>query len=250
MSDNFISNSLPPLRSEYKEALYQRISQLDEDIRDKRPSYFTGVKKHWKSLVVASLLVSVLILLGSEEARAKVITFLETFGIFHFEETDDFPFEEMSDVKVFDVATEYLSQIKESLSFELNIPEYIPEGYELDEEIGHASNYSWVSPSWSSPAGGSFLLLVQIADHYPEWAVPIGPGAVEEVRINEDHGVIVRGSWDFDKEVWNYERGLRLSWQKGDLVYSISSYTIVSDKGKPSDILTIEELIRIAESIP
>jgi hypothetical protein len=68
-----------------------------------------------------------------------------------------------------------------------------------------------------------------------DWLVELDH--LQEVQVNGEPAGLTGGGWDADSGQWTGD-DLTLTWKRGDVMYRLSS-----------DGLTVDELIRVAESI-
>jgi hypothetical protein len=137
-----------------------------------------------------------------------------------------------------------LEEARAKLPFSLDLPAWVPEGYALQPEVT-VSTLEGVDISvfieWISPPHRYLTLLVgQRLDGNPG-LFKIGEDSMEEVEVNGEPAALVRGVWIGDSQEWAGPQELSLYWAHKGQVYTLYAY---------EDYISVDELIRIAESIP
>lgn len=249
MNDDFLYQSKPPLRPEFAEKLYASITQ------DLEPTHGSNsVVRRTNTLRMATRFAIILLfvlsvtLLVSKDARAIFAQLIQEISGFLFEDTGQFPFSDHPERDYQVVPSFELSLAKEMLPFSLILPKYVPEGYELFNDISIACTNSCATLTWHNETNDTLKLLVQMEGNYPEWAEPVGFETVEEVYVNGKVAAVIRGAWDFETEQWNEAKALRLKWEQDGLIYDLSWWPTNSGKNI-EDKFSFAELIQIAQSI-
>jgi len=245
MNDEFLYKMRRSPRPEFAEALYKRISQ------QRRSMMFEYLKASpiralaWGMALLGLLLTTALAALPG--ARAMILRVTKQIGRITFEETDQYPGGNLSEIPTLAAQQVGLSKVQAMIPFTLTLPTWVPDGFELQEEVQvilptEISRHTSVSLQWC-PVGRSYNCIHMIAE-CPVGAVPpsslvVGPGNVEEVEINGQPAALVHGAWNADSQ--RYDPGLQLSlmWEQGGVTYSLFALDVQA-----------EDLIRMAESIP
>lgn len=123
------------------------------------------------------------------------------------------------------------------LPYELRLPAWTPDGYVWDgqvvvEDFGDAV---MAHTTWSGPENAGLWMDVSPAS--TNWVV--GEPGAEEVLVNGQPAGLVRGGWNADTNQWDESFGTTLHYQHNGVRYQIHGYN-----------LSVETLIRVAESIP
>lgn len=193
-------------------------------------------------MVVLALILA-LTLAVSPVVRAQVQTWVGEIGGVLFTADGDYPGD---DEPVTTVASESMSldKARETLGLTLSLPSWVPTGYVLQDEVSvpHFDDRAVrVEITWTAPEKPSIMLNIE---RYPEgsksnWLV--GPESIEEVLVNGEPAGLVRGFWNADRKQWDNADGLSLYWQVGDQYYILRGF---------GEDISVEDLIRMAESIP
>ncbi len=134
-----------------------------------------------------------------------------------------------------------------AVSFEVGLPEWVPEGYGMTERAmvtlpseGSPLSDAWqVWLYWESREGSSVLLVAFPSVRYRGDALRFGPGSGQEVDLGGVRGAAIRGNWGVDGKVWHESAGGNVLWVRGDTAYWLQSSSV-----------DLEELVRMARSVP
>lgn len=263
MNDDFLYSLRKPPRREFSEKLYEKIS-----IKERRIPMFSTKNQvvYRMAFVFTALCLAFGLALGfSPGARAKLIEIVHQIGNMTITETDERP-DDGEPEGTWPSETMSLAEARTSLPFSFELPAWVPEGYVLNEqdvvvydlptEWGEGSKF--IEFSWEKALeeqqevvidGETLYHTRSILHLHIEWAPGseyagnflVGPGGLEELKVNGEPAALVRGAWNADTNEWGAEEMLMLRWQKGDIVYSLS----VIEHG-----MSVEELVQVAESIP
>jgi len=137
------------------------------------------------------------------------------------------------------------------MPFAFGLPRFVPQGFELQDSAAFANSRDWVLLLWSSD-NAEIAMLVERT--YTGYYLPAGVDSAEEVQVNGQPALLIRGWWD-GNHTWDPARKLELHWQKGDryyrLIYTQRSLSRWEIEPIKTDIdVVIQELIQMAESIP
>jgi len=132
-----------------------------------------------------------------------------------------------------------------ALSFEVRLPTWAPEGYELTDQVmvtlpeDQASlTEAWqLWLHWENDAGQQVLLLAFPSEYYRGDALEFGPAAVEEIVLDGTPAAAVRGNWGVGR--WEERLGGNVLWVRGDTAYWLQAAWV-----------SLEDLLRMAESQP
>jgi hypothetical protein len=238
MDDKFLYQQRPPVRASFAENLYQRLSNrsVSKSQRVKRSSALM-----WKFALAAILGLSLLFAL-SGPARADVLELIRRIGGFDVEEVEMAPTFGPNPT-VYSYTPQPMPDALQGLPFSFAMPAYIPDGYTLSNDVVVAQSKSWVSLRWANKSGQEIDLLVQ-----QDWdlGLPAGPGAAEEIQIDREPAMLLRGGWGPNGE-WDAKKNtLQLYWRHGNLIYTFEFWNLPPNSDQD---VYVQELIRVAESI-
>lgn len=239
MDDKFLYQNRPPVRIGFSENLYTRISSMTikSGLPAKRIFSFT------LKFILASMTVFALILIFSEPARAGVLNWFKSIAGFKVMDTaTDFnnPFD-----KATYPITVPIDEVLQNPSFPFSIPTYLPDGY---ESLGGVNDEGGIALVWAKGFG---IISFSVTK---DWDVTIQANLEnsEEIQINGQSALLIRGTWNEKGEWVDTKKRTDLTWRKDGLIYFLSSSVVdpPSDALVPaSEVLSDEELIKIAESI-
>ncbi len=191
---------------------------------------------------ITFLLVFTLSLVFSPAARAQVQDWVGQVGGVLFTATGNFP---GGDMPVKNAPSEKLSleDARAILPFTIDLPTWVPEGYALDETVTFVyfeDGVERVFVQWRFPRKA--ILELEIVNLPPEkstWLV--GLESIEEVLVDGKPAALVRGGWNADMKLWENRGQLQLHVPHNGQTYIFSAM---------ETSVSIDELIRIAESLP
>lgn len=241
MDDKFLYQNRPPVRSGFSENLYARLS--DTTSQSKTPTKRAVVLR----FVLASLIVFVLMLTFSESVRADVWNWIRHIAGFEVQEVDN-----LHDIPGYGEGNSFapnhpsIIYALKFLPFEFALPAYTPDGYVLIDQLTYDDRsvfLSWVNQDKEE-------IFIMVSKPSPEIGpnIVVGSNGAEEIEINGQPAMLVRGSYD-ENDKWdpNFKR-LSIYLSKDGLSYLISN--------EPHSPITTgmekfeKELIRMASSIP
>jgi hypothetical protein len=238
MNDKFLRNYRITPRAAFSHDLRKRL-----EIHEGKTLRERNFRIHPIALgTIAFLLVFVITLVVSPAARAQVQEWVGMIGGVLFTATGDYP---GGDGPVTIVSSNEMSldEARAVLPFTVDLPAWVPEGYVLEETVSiprFLDGKGRVFIHWD--ATQKPLLELEIEDHSPEesnWVV--GEGSIEEVLVDGEPAALVRGGWNADAKQWEDRGQIHLYVSHKGLTYIFS--TIGNE-------ISIDELIRIAESLP
>lgn len=204
----------------------------------------------WQHVLIALVLVLAMIFGLSPKARALAgVVFQEIAGFFVKEQIQD-PLTEYYDedgavdapnATVVHIPSVKVNEILADPPFEFSLPEFIPEGFELEDDRA-ASTKGWINIPYQGRGIGEINFMAETGTP----TLPIGIDAAEEIRINDQPAMLVRGDWSRDgSHTWDYDLGCSLYWTVGN-----TNYRLIFDPrdDKNADSL-LPELILMAESV-
>lgn len=191
-------------------------------------------------LILALILVPVF----SSPVRGQVGEWVRQIGGIFIKETDNYPGSK-EPVQTLPNNQLSLEDAQSQLPFKIDLPTWVPEGFNLHENV-NVTHFPGVSSTvyidWDTSSHSVLSLIIQQRIDGQPGSMIIGGGGSEEVQINGQPAVLFRGAWNADKKQWDSElRLLTLSWQRNELTYTL--------QGLETDI-SVSDLIRVAESIP
>jgi len=151
-----------------------------------------------------------------------------------------------------------LDEVSQMAGFRAYAPEYIPEGYWLaTRDIFDRSGSMMVTTDYRMELDpplhdglqmAGIIALQQIFDASGtySWEMNVGDVPVVNVSVNSQPGVWLEQipviPVEDENGQWDYERWNRLIWEA-------DGFTFIIQTNMPSDLLPLEEVIRIAESL-
>ena len=232
MNDDFLTRFRKPPPQEFSEALYERIRT------EMKPQRHFNVRR--MTFAVALGLALIAAFAFSPSARAAFNSLVKQIGGVTFigpdETADQTPLPE-SQVTIVPGDRLPLEQAREKVPFEISLPTWAPEGFTMGTSVWisyFGQNYTPVEITWygSDPMVGGIILTV---GQPVKWLVDTDH--LQEVQINGQPAGLTGGNWDADSGQWSGD-DQTLTWMKGDVMYRLSAR------------LPVEDLIRMAESIP
>ena len=233
MNDNFLTRFRKPPRREFSEALYERITS---DMNT-QPNF----KFRRLTFAAAIGLALIAALAFSPSAQAAISGLVRQIGGVTFFGPDETEANQTAvpESEITVVPDERLSfaDAQAKLPYPISLPTWVPDGFEMSSLVRityFGSKYTPTEITWSGSdmmVGNIILTVGQPVD----WLVDTDH--LQEVEINGQPGGLTSGNWDADNGQWG-GNDQTLTWMKGDVQYRLSAR------------LPVEDLIRIAESIP
>lgn len=271
MNDQFLYDCRPPVRQEFKESLYGRLDDLSKE------TYFPMkglhmTMRHNLALIIPVILIASLGILYSltGDVRAEVDKVIRNIAGFFVNETAVSPISEdiqaihisASEIPTMeaqktmtpywvDIPAYSVKEVIQNPPFDFSLPAYIPEGFELESDAAIALSKSWVSLGWVGDRNTEIEMLVE--REYTGYSLPAGVDSAEEVEVNGQPAMLVRGGWTGDAG-WQADYGMEVHWQKGGRYYRLIWHQRSPEHNQISvittDLATVQkELIRMAESV-
>lgn len=220
----------------FVEKIHARLERKERRQAIKRYSAFT---------VLALMFAFGMLMTFSSPVRAAVLQTLEKIAGLNFEVTNDYPGD--SDEEEIIAPHEYLSLEEAQSRFPspVSLPAFVPEKTARREEVlltYFSPDLVTLAITWDNPETGGFELNIQNCSYEAEncgWIV--GERALEEITLNGKPAVIVHGAWNYDTQQYDPYVTTAIRWKYDEnTIYSLSTWQGMS----------LEELVRIAESIP
>lgn len=196
--------------------------------------------------VLALIFAFGMLMTFSSTVRAGVLQVIEEIAGLRFDVTTSYPGD--PDEKAVIVPSESLTLEEAQSRFPspVALPAYTPQGTARRQDVlltYWSSERPSLSITWDNPETGAFTLDIwpcsTLTDHC---GLIVGEGALEEITLNGEPAVIVRGAWNYDTQQYDTSVTLAVRWKYDEnTVYSLSTW---------SQKMPLEELIRTAESIP
>lgn len=263
MNDEFLTQLREAPRAEFAEALYERIS------RQSQPHFSWKVVnkltfRNAGATFILMLLVAACVYAVAEKGWNKVG---DIWVDVHSDPKQSFVIQS-NPVKgiIGNMEVENLTEAKSALKFAFGFPTWAPEGFVLDNQM-------YISP-WNEKTFSAFWYEedgedpIGISLNYRWFEVPgvmnnpmyesvstgpVAPGSFEEVEVQGEPAVLVRGDWNWrvyqvvvvEGEPtargfeWDEQNGLSLYWTDGDVAYLLWTY---------NPAVSAEDLIKMAES--
>lgn len=260
MNDEFLYQARPALRDGFAEELYARISADKNIITRLRRSVKLNPRRalRFGTAVVIGLVILIACAQQLLEPRNVQV------GTMWVQEGDDTVpvvtwsnYSNAQDEPVLSGSPPTPISIDEAielLPYKMKIPEWIPEGYSLSQDVvGAPLSPSWLFYlMWSNDQNEQIDLLVH---HGQGGEIRVPRGMWEEVSLNGLPAVLVRGDfpwrqlpppdspeWDkgYVEQTWDKNAGLKLIWNQGGARYWIQTF---------GDYLNEYDIIRMAESM-
>lgn len=265
MNDEFLTKFHKTPRAEFVDALYERIS------RRSQPHFARTLGQRLtlrNSVIMMALLfvVAACVYAVTDRGWRKVggiwvqveRTYKVTLEPPISVSTEELEAQEMDCVTV--------EEAKEILRFDFRVPAWAPEGFRFEDKIcGIDRTSDFAALYWAgADEYSSIQLMLQNLKWFnmasQEYKVgeptiwgPVAPGSYEEVQVNGQPAVLIRGDWDYLRRGfapsgeapqefvsrWDSKAGLQLHWEAGDVMYHLYAWKDVSP----------EDLIRMAESV-
>jgi hypothetical protein len=223
MNDDFLTRNRLEVRQEFKDTLYASLVEAEDQRR-------TGQIKHVFGYVAGAIVLALgLLFTFSSPARAEVADWIKQIAGMNVAEVTESPLTDVTEAPgmIVEPSVVHVSQI-EGPPFSFNMPQYIPEGFVLSKDFAIADSKQWVMLSWTKSTDYEITMLVEI--HDDQLVIPAGVGSSEEVEVNHQPALLIRGNWANDSQ-WDMDRGLDLQWLQGNLRYELK-YTKIGKNGE------------------
>ncbi|MCG2783503.1 MAG: DUF4367 domain-containing protein [Anaerolineae bacterium] len=251
MDDKFLYQNRPAVRPDFQQKLYERLSSRAAQSKTANPNFRLVIRFALISLILFAALFTF-----SEPARAGIVELIRIIAGFEvevsfwrpsIEDDNSFSFSSSPDENT-------ISYALKDIPFEFALPAYVPDDYSFSEKLQILKdNGNQISVTYITPEGSSWINL-RIDDRARTWPITISDlDSAEEIQINGQPALLVRGTfYSQDFGDWKHTSHFtKIYLQKDGLTY----FLIVSPKfnqetGEAESALPLDELIRMAESIP
>ena len=233
MNDDFLTRFRKVPRREFSEALYERISTEMNTQRN-----FNIRRIMFAAAFCLALIAALAFSPTAQAALNRVVRQIGGITFFGPDETEaNQPPVPESQITLVPEERLSLSEARAKLPYAISLPTWVPEGFTMGTSVRisyFGTKYTPVEIIWygSDPMIGGFMLTV---GQPVQWLVDTDH--LQEVQINGQPAGLTGGNWDADSGQWTGD-DKTLTWMKGDVMYQLSSR------------LPVEDLIRVAESIP
>lgn len=239
MNEDFVRQFKKQPDSQLVEKIHLRLEKKERTQTIKRYSMLSGL---------ALFFVFGMLMTFSSTVRADVINLIKEIAGLQYEVTVNYPGGSEKDVTI--IEPEYLSleEARSRFPAPIQLPTYVPQRY---ERLADMQFYIWSEDSstltiiWEKReedilVGMISLNIAPCPSSSTSCGMIVGEGALEEIALNGKPAAVVRGGWNYDTKEYDLSLDTAIQWRYDEnTVYRISSYAI-----------PLEELIKIAESIP
>ena len=233
MDDKFLYQLREQPNSGFAKSLHQKLTQYHSHPKrrlDMNFRIFALNRKAKLGWIIVLIVVSVLAVMTISPVRAFVSSLIIDIAGQSFKVTEDYPGDTYpGDETIIEPQVMSLGEALVIFPHNIKLPTNIPSEYVLNEEyvrvyIGENAlpfadtvEIKWVS---DTSAG----LTLRITNH--DWSTTgeiVAPDSVEEIFLDDNHpATVIRGGWDADNKVWNYnDYGIRLRWSVDNLTYDL-----------------------------
>jgi hypothetical protein len=130
-----------------------------------------------------------------------------------------------------------LADVRARVPFDIKIPTWVPDDYQLSDEISVAADSAWVLLEWRAPDDTLVDLIISpVAPATPN----APPQFVHNVDIDGHEGQIILGLHNSAAGEWDPTLQTLLTWREGELYYSLATAGLTT---------TAKDLQRMAESM-
>jgi hypothetical protein len=237
MNEDYLKQFRRMPDANFVDKIHSRLERKEQRQAIKRVSAFSAL-----ALIIAFGMVMTF----SSTVRAEVLQTIEEIAGLRFDVTTDYPGDPDEVVTI--VPSEYLSleEAQNRFPSPVALPAYTPRGTTRREDVlltYWSSDLPSLTITWDNPETGEFILDIRPCSTVTDnCGLILGEGALEEITLNGEPAVIVRGAWNYDTRLYDTSVTSAIRWKYDEnTVYSLSTW---------SQDMPLEELIRIAESIP
>jgi hypothetical protein len=235
--DMELTRRLEDLRQEPPAALLARVRAVpDATPRQKG----TTLRLGWSLVAVAVL--AIVLVSTSAPLRAAMDQLQMTIGRIYLSIADSLP--DISHTTIIEPELMTLKEARAAVPFEFDIPAQIPLGWQMAEPVrlNDLGNGPYIHIDWACPGRGNIVLSIRAAD--PDDGTPggwlVAPESSEEIQINGEPAVLIRGGWDADTHQWAWPEVTTIGWTRDGVEYRLEA---------GADVSTVD-LIGMAESVP
>ncbi len=235
------------LRAYYKEPDEEALRLMEEKLRLNHKHTHS---QRWllplkPAMVVGVFIIMIGVLLFvSPAVRAQVGKWIQQIGGVNIVETNEYP-GGSSPVQTIPFEEYSFEEISNEVPFEISLPAWLPEGFEIIP-IVKVARFSQTAETayidWNSSSGPILSLMIQHRLDGKNGGLIVGEGSVEEYLVNGEPAALVHGGWNADIQQWDFNlKVITISWKHNEQTYVLKGI---------EDSISVEELLKIAESIP
>ena len=256
MNDKFMFTSRPNIRAVFSEGLYHHLTQKEKG-NTMEKSVKGQTQFNWKLGLAVFLVAIAGIFTLSPKARVFASKVIDEIAGFFIEERTENPLADYFDADgvldapnatVVHITPVAVDSILNNPPFEFSLPEYVIEGFEIRADHAAAFGTSITVPYKRSDVRfqkSSSKEIIFIAETGTP-TLSIGLSASEEIEINDQPALLVRGDWARDdSHTWDYDLGWTIYWTVDTTNYRLLLRNI--EKELLDEYLI--ELIKMAESV-
>lgn len=253
MNEDFLISLQKEPQQEFTARLYRKITQPAEP-----SSSIASVK--WLGLPFAILITALaLAFVFVPSVRADVEFLIRKIAGVSFEELSQSPI--TCDPMKCDPGEELLwtmsvEEAQATVPFAIHLPDWTPDGYWLNPRvrlIRSSIGYDLIEVEWLRTGltqenhwdytQQMTLRIWQDQLENPTWMV--GQGSISEITVNRQPAALIHGGWELFNKDWNGNGMTQITWERDGIRYVISAVFV-----EPAAVISDEDLIRMAESIP
>lgn len=250
MDDKFLYQNRPAVRPDFQQKLYERLSSRPVQSKAAKPNFRLVTRFALISLVLFAALFTF-----SEPARAGIVELIRHIAGYEVEVSFSRPsIEDINSISSSFSDENTISYALKDIPFEFALPAYVPDGYSFREKLQILKdNGNQIAVTYLYSEGSSWIDF-WIDDGAKTWPIIISDlDNAEEIKINGQPALLVRGTfYSQDFGDWKHtSHFIKIYLQKDGLTYLlIVSPKINQETGEAESALPLDELIRMAESIP
>jgi len=238
MNENYLKQFRKSPDSQFIEKIHARLEKKER---------LQVIKKYFAFSALSVIFLLGILMTISSTVRADVLRTIEEIAGLRFDVTSNYP--GIPDEKVTIVPSEYLSLVEAQNRFPspVMLPAYVPQGYErqTDVEFFVLGDIPTLITRWGSTekhTGNIELDIKHCSSGFENCGMTVGEGSLEEIMLNEKPAAVIRGSWNYDTQQYDLSATTAIQWKYDEnTIYTLSTW---------NQDMPLEELIRMAESIP
>jgi hypothetical protein len=245
MNDDFLKNYAKRPNPQFSENLYRRLERRERKI---------AVMRKLALSFTALIIVFTAVFAASPTVRAATLEFLREIGGLAFTVSDEPPSVETEGVIPPTFEDVPLSEAKSRFAGPIDLPQYIPGGFELQPLVRltsiseladhHFARLTWRRLEIISEGNEIEIFITLEIDYAPGVETPgyyVGQDSVKAVDLNGRQGALIRGVWDHERQAYIAAPFSFFIWKYDD----DTTYTLSAN----NELVEDQELIRMAQSI-
>lgn len=237
MDDKFLYQNRPPVRPDFGENLYSRIS--NPPVQKTVSQY---ILRFGLRLALAAMLLFAVLFTFSQPVRASVLDWIKQIAGLDVQEENYIPISESESVSIPPDVRASLETIKKDLPYLLAMPEYVPSGFVFEDKVDvHDEQVfmRWLNSDWDE------ILMLVDTDHGQRYIT--GTDAGQEIQVNGQPALLVQGNYDVNGNWDSEQKMMNLIQRRGEVIYWLV-YVENSDNEFDSGAIQ-DELIRMISSL-